>query len=88
MKRQVRLRRVYDDPAPDDGARVLVDRIWPRGLTKAAVHLDEWVKDNSPRPGTGPVIKVTRWGSPRPRARRRSNACRLSVAGRRDEVLD
>jgi uncharacterized protein YeaO (DUF488 family) len=48
MKRQVRLRRVYDDPSLDDGVRVLVDRVWPRGLTKAAVHLDEWVKDIAP----------------------------------------
>ena len=48
MERQVRVRRVYDDPAPDDGARVLVDRVWPRGLTRAAVHLDEWMKDIAP----------------------------------------
>jgi uncharacterized protein YeaO (DUF488 family) len=48
MERQVRLRRVYDDPAPEDGIRVLVDRVWPRGLTKAAVHLDEWMKDIAP----------------------------------------
>jgi uncharacterized protein YeaO (DUF488 family) len=48
MEGQVRLRRVYDDPAPEDGIRVLVDRVWPRGLTKAAVHLDEWMKDIAP----------------------------------------
>jgi uncharacterized protein YeaO (DUF488 family) len=48
MEGQVRLRRVYDDPSPDDGIRVLVDRVWPRGLTKAAVHLDEWTKDIAP----------------------------------------
>jgi uncharacterized protein YeaO (DUF488 family) len=48
VNRQVRLRRVYDDPAPDDGVRVLVDRVWPRGLTKASVHLDEWVQDIAP----------------------------------------
>lgn len=48
MKRQVKLRRVYDDPAPEDGVRVLVDRVWPRGLTKTAVHLDEWMKDIAP----------------------------------------
>ena len=48
MKTQVRLRRVYEDPSPEDGVRVLVDRVWPRGLTKAAVHLDEWVKDIAP----------------------------------------
>ena len=33
-KPDVRVRRVYDEPAPEDGTRVLVDRIWPRGLTK------------------------------------------------------
>jgi uncharacterized protein YeaO (DUF488 family) len=48
MKRDIRLRRVYDDPSPDDGLRVLVDRVWPRGLTKDAAHLDEWVKDAAP----------------------------------------
>jgi uncharacterized protein YeaO (DUF488 family) len=48
MERQVRLRRVYDDPSPDDGVRVLVDRVWPRGLTRAALHLDEWPKDIAP----------------------------------------
>ncbi|HEX7717048.1 MAG TPA: DUF488 family protein, partial [Marmoricola sp.] len=42
---RVRVRRVYDPPAPDDGRRVLVDRIWPRGLSKEKAHLDEWSKD-------------------------------------------
>ncbi|SCE67049.1 Uncharacterized conserved protein YeaO, DUF488 family [Micromonospora coriariae] len=44
----VTLRRVYDDLSPDDGVRVLVDRVWPRGLTKEAVHFDEWVKHIAP----------------------------------------
>ncbi|MBQ0906367.1 DUF488 domain-containing protein [Micromonospora sp. U21] len=44
----VTLRRVYDDLSPDDGVRVLVDRVWPRGLTKEAVHLDEWIKHIAP----------------------------------------
>jgi uncharacterized protein YeaO (DUF488 family) len=48
MARQIRVRRVYEEPAPDDGARVLVDRIWPRGLRKDAAHLDEWAKGVSP----------------------------------------
>ncbi|HEX2848944.1 MAG TPA: DUF488 family protein [Acidimicrobiales bacterium] len=39
--------RVYDDDAPA-GYRVLVDRLWPRGLSKDAVHLDEWLKDIAP----------------------------------------
>jgi uncharacterized protein YeaO (DUF488 family) len=44
----VTVRRVYEDPAPGDGTRVLVDRVWPRGLTKEAAHLDEWIKDVAP----------------------------------------
>jgi uncharacterized protein YeaO (DUF488 family) len=44
----VRIKRVYDAPAADDGARVLVDRLWPRGLTKEAAALDLWLKDVAP----------------------------------------
>jgi uncharacterized protein YeaO (DUF488 family) len=44
----VRVRRVYDEPEADDGTRVLVDRIWPRGMTKARAALDEWCKDVAP----------------------------------------
>jgi uncharacterized protein YeaO (DUF488 family) len=44
----VRVRRVYEEPEPGDGTRVLVDRIWPRGLTKAKAALDEWYKDVAP----------------------------------------
>jgi uncharacterized protein YeaO (DUF488 family) len=48
MGTQIKVRRIYDEPDPDDGARVLVDRIWPRGLRKDAAHLDEWAKDVAP----------------------------------------
>jgi uncharacterized protein YeaO (DUF488 family) len=44
----VRVRRIYDDPLPADGTRVLVDRLWPRGVTKARAHLDEWCKEIAP----------------------------------------
>jgi len=44
----VRVRRVYDEPEADDGTRVLVDRIWPRGMTKARAALGEWCKDVAP----------------------------------------
>jgi uncharacterized protein YeaO (DUF488 family) len=44
----VRVRRVYEEPEPGDGTRVLVDRIWPRGLAKAKAALDEWCKDVAP----------------------------------------
>jgi uncharacterized protein YeaO (DUF488 family) len=42
------VRRIYDEPSTQDGARVLVDRIWPRGMTKDRAHLDEWLKDVAP----------------------------------------
>ncbi len=45
---KVRVRRVYEEPERDDGTRVLVDRIWPRGMTKARAALDEWCKDVAP----------------------------------------
>lgn len=44
----IALKRVYDDPEPDDGYRVLVDRLWPRGMTKEAAGLDEWNKAVAP----------------------------------------
>jgi len=44
----VRLKRVYDPPSLHDGARILVDRLWPRGLTKEAAVLDAWLKDVAP----------------------------------------
>ena len=45
---RVQVRRAYEEPEPGDGARVLVDRIWPRGLTKAKAALDEWCKRVAP----------------------------------------
>jgi uncharacterized protein YeaO (DUF488 family) len=45
---KVRVRRVYEEPERDDGTRVLVDRIWPRGLAKAKAALDEWCKNVAP----------------------------------------
>ncbi|MFH8901035.1 DUF488 domain-containing protein [Streptomyces coeruleorubidus] len=44
----VRVRRVYDPPEPEDGVRVLVDRLWPRGLAKDAARVDEWPKAITP----------------------------------------
>src|SRR5689334_3077598 len=44
----IKLKRVYDLVAPDDGARFLVERLWPRGMKKNALHLDEWLKDVAP----------------------------------------
>jgi uncharacterized protein YeaO (DUF488 family) len=60
MARQIFLHRVYDDPSSDGGLRVLVDRVWPRGLTKDAAHLDEWIKD------VAPSTPLRRWYGHRP----------------------
>lgn len=43
-----RVKRVYDNPSSSDGFRVLVDRLWPRGLSKERAQLDEWLKDIAP----------------------------------------
>ena len=48
MPPAIKVHRVYEEPAPEDGARVLVDRIWPRGLRKDAARLDEWARDLAP----------------------------------------
>ena len=51
----VRIRRVYEAPEPEDGVRVLVDRLWPRGLSKEAARVDEWPK------GLTPSTELRRW---------------------------
>jgi uncharacterized protein YeaO (DUF488 family) len=43
-----RIKRVYEPYEPGDGTRVLVDRLWPRGITKARAHIDLWLKDIAP----------------------------------------
>lgn len=44
----IKLKRAYDAPTPSDGCRVLVDRLWPRGVTKAKAKIDLWLKDVAP----------------------------------------
>lgn len=51
----VRIQRAYDDPRPDDGYRVLVDRVWPRGRTKEHLRLDLWARD------LGPSTQLRKW---------------------------
>jgi len=46
--REVKVKRAYDAAARSDGLRVLVDRIWPRGISKDALHLDDWQKELAP----------------------------------------
>jgi uncharacterized protein YeaO (DUF488 family) len=51
----VRLKRVYDAPSRSDGERVLIDRLWPRGLTHEDAHVDEWARE------LGPSTELRRW---------------------------
>lgn len=44
----VKIKRVYDPPAAADGQRVLIDRLWPRGMTREEAHLDAWLRDVAP----------------------------------------
>jgi uncharacterized protein YeaO (DUF488 family) len=44
----VRLKRAYEPPSKGDGRRILVDRLWPRGLSKAEADIDEWLKEIAP----------------------------------------
>jgi uncharacterized protein YeaO (DUF488 family) len=47
----VQLKRAYEPPAPSDGYRVLIDRLWPRGVSRARAQLDEWARDLAPSRG-------------------------------------
>lgn len=47
----IRVKRIYDEPAADDGYRVLVDRLWPRGVSKARADIDLWLKEVAPSTG-------------------------------------
>ncbi|WFU11985.1 DUF488 family protein (plasmid) [Rhizobium sp. CB3090] len=56
----LKLKRIYDDPSDEDGQRVLVDRLWPRGLSKKDAKLTDWVKDVAPSP------ELRKWFGHRP----------------------
>ncbi|MBV2144367.1 DUF488 domain-containing protein [Falsochrobactrum sp. TDYN1] len=45
---KIHLKRIYEEPSSDDGFRVLVDRVWPRGMTKEKAAIDLWAKDVAP----------------------------------------
>jgi uncharacterized protein YeaO (DUF488 family) len=47
----IHLRRVYDEPVGELGTRILVDRLWPRGKSRASLHLDAWLPEVAPSPG-------------------------------------
>lgn len=51
----IRIKRIYDAPSEEDGFRVLVDRLWPRGVSKEKARIDLWLKD------TAPSDELRRW---------------------------
>lgn len=60
MMHQVKLKRIYEPVGDEDGKRVLIDRLWPRGVKKEQARLDEWMKEIAPSP------KLRRWFNHRP----------------------
>ncbi len=55
MGKEVKCRRIYEDATSEDGVRILVDRIWPRGMRKEDAHIDEWMRD------VAPSTELRRW---------------------------
>lgn len=51
----IRVKRIYESPAPEDGKRILIDRLWPRGLSKARAGVDLWARD------VAPSAELRRW---------------------------
>lgn len=47
---ELKMKRIYESPAETDGFRILVDRLWPRGVKKETAQLDAWLKDSAPSP--------------------------------------
>lgn len=60
MPISIRLKRAYEPPTPEDGTRILVDRLWPRGIKKADAAIDRWLKEIAPSTG------LRRWFGHRP----------------------
>lgn len=56
----IQIKRIYESCQPQDGVRVLVDRVWPRGVSRTEAHLDAWLKEIAPSP------ELRRWFDHRP----------------------
>lgn len=53
----LKIKRIYENPVPEDGIRILIDRMWPRGVTKERAHLDRWAGE------VAPSISLRKWFS-------------------------
>ena len=63
MPEPIQVKRVYEEYSPDDGTRVLVERLWPRGFTRERLHADSWLRDIAPTAElrTWYAHDVTKW---------------------------
>jgi len=79
----IRVKRVYDEPDPDDGMRILVDRIWPRGLSKHEAAVDLWLKE------IAPSSALRKWFGHRPeRWQEFRQRYRRELEAKQDNVLE
>jgi uncharacterized protein YeaO (DUF488 family) len=80
-RRAIRLKRVYERPSPSDGMRVLVDGLWPRGLSRQAACADLWLRE------AAPSARLRRWYGHDPRRWKRFREKYRAELERRPEVL-
>lgn len=83
---QIKLKRAYEPAADDDGMRILVERLWPRGLSKADAAIDHWAKDVAPSPELQTWFghRPERWRQFRTRYRLELSSNRSAVCSLRD----
>ncbi len=79
--RKIKLKRVYEVPSNDDGLRILVERLWPRGLSKTDAAIDHWMKDIAPTP------RLRTWFGHRPERWPEFQARYLAELGANAEVV-
>ncbi len=84
--RNITLKRVYESASADDGLRILVERLWPRGLSKADAAIDHWVKDVAPTPALRIWFghRPERWQEFRTRYRAELQENHAAIEGLRD----
>ncbi|MEZ6043096.1 MAG: DUF488 family protein [Planctomycetaceae bacterium] len=80
--REFRVKRIYDAPSPEDGVRLLVDRLWPRGVSKEAARIDLWAKELTPS------HELRKWFHDQPDQHAEfANRYRLELNERLDEII-
>jgi uncharacterized protein YeaO (DUF488 family) len=90
MASQIQLKRAYEKPAASDGQRILVERLWPRGLTKARAAIDLWLKEIAPSPELRKWYShdVAKWKQFQQRYRKELQANRTAVDELRRRIKD